>query len=71
MNKLSLLLVALLFGMQVQGFCYSFRADRDSPGTWWYVATLDDVPAISESLPVSYGKPDKRPAAKRAATAKP
>ena len=42
------------------GFCYRFRADRDVPGTWWYVASLDDLPAVSESIPISYGKPVKQ-----------
>jgi hypothetical protein len=33
--------------------CSDFNAGRDLPGTWWYVAELDDVPLVSKELTVS------------------
>jgi hypothetical protein len=32
---------------------YSFNARRDAPGTWWYVAALDEKVVVSNSLEVS------------------
>lgn len=31
---------------------YGFDAQRDAPGTWWYVAALDNEIAVSKSLRV-------------------
>jgi len=33
--------------------CYGFNRLRDMPGTWWYVAELDDEPLVSKELVVS------------------
>jgi hypothetical protein len=33
--------------------CYGFNEQRDFPGTWWYVAELDDEPLVSKELVVS------------------
>jgi hypothetical protein len=30
--------------------CYGFKSLRDAPGTWWYVAELDDQPLVSTEL---------------------
>jgi hypothetical protein len=35
--------------------CYSLQKGRDMPGTWWYVAELDDQPLISKELKVTAG----------------
>jgi hypothetical protein len=32
---------------------YGFKGNRDAPGTWWYVAALDDKVVVSSSLDVS------------------
>ncbi|MFC4312472.1 hypothetical protein ACFPN2_25540 [Steroidobacter flavus] len=32
---------------------YGFNRGRDAPGTWWYVAALDDKVVVSSSLDVS------------------
>lgn len=37
-------------------FCYGFR-DEDAPGEWWYVASLNDKPIVSESLIVGGKRP--------------
>lgn len=36
--------------------CIAFEKNRDKPGTWWYVAELDDQPLISKELAVAPGK---------------
>ncbi len=33
--------------------CADFNAERDLPGTWWYVAELDDEPLVSMELVVA------------------
>jgi hypothetical protein len=33
--------------------CIGFNEQRDLPGTWWYVAELDDEPLVSKELVVS------------------
>jgi hypothetical protein len=33
--------------------CYGFNSDHDVPGTWWYVAELDDQPLVSKELVVA------------------
>ena len=32
--------------------CYGFKVGRDAPGTWWYVAELDEQPLVSKELVV-------------------
>jgi len=39
-------------------FCPATVKDEDAPGEWWFVATLDDTPVISASIPIAYGKPN-------------
>jgi hypothetical protein len=36
--------------------CYKFAQDHDRPGTWWYVAELDDEPLVSKDIVVSAAK---------------
>lgn len=36
--------------------CYGYQERRDKPGTWWYVAELDDQPLISKELTVAAGR---------------
>ena len=33
--------------------CPGFNTERDLPGTWWYVAELDDEPLVSKELTVA------------------
>jgi hypothetical protein len=33
--------------------CYDFNQERDAPGTWWYVAELDDQPLLTKELVVA------------------
>ena len=33
--------------------CPGFNVKRDQPGTWWYVAELDDEPLVSKELIVT------------------
>ena len=33
--------------------CVGYDEDRDVPGTWWYVAELDDQPLVSKELKVA------------------
>lgn len=32
--------------------CVTYKKNRDKPGTWWYVAELDDQPLVSKELVV-------------------
>lgn len=45
-------------------FCPGSIPDVDVPGEWWFVVTLDDIPVVSASIQVAYGKPKPAVAAK-------
>jgi hypothetical protein len=40
-------------GRWAHTLCHSYNKRRDSPGTWWYVAELDDEPLVSKELVVA------------------
>jgi hypothetical protein len=40
-------------GQGGRGVMYGFDTRRDAPGTWWYVAALDERVVLSNSLEVS------------------
>lgn len=46
--------------------CLVPTPDVDAPGEWWFVITLDDVPVVSKSMQVKYGKPKPAPPANSA-----
>jgi hypothetical protein len=44
-------------------FCPGITKDVDTPGEWWFVATLDDALVASASMMISYGAASAAPAA--------
>lgn len=45
--------LAVRSGRGAGAVSYGFDRTRDAPGTWWYVAALDDKVVVSSSLDVS------------------